>query len=253
MDVYIFKTQEEMGEAAARQAAQLIHTSIQQRDEANIILATGTSQFSTIEHLVQQKGIDWSKVNMFHLSTFIGLPSNHPGSPQRFLTERFISKVGPLKNVYFINGEARDPQKECERLGKIIASYEIDVALLGIGENGHIAVNDPPADFETEEPFIIVNMEINCRRQQLKEGWFQTLEEVPTQAISMSIRQIMKSRHIIVSVPEERKAIAVKNAIEGIVTNMCPASILQEHPDCKIYLDEQAALLLTKTYNTTPE
>ena len=149
-----------------------------------------------------------------------------------------------MKAVYFVEGDAENPQQECQRLGDIITKHPIDVALIGIGENGHLAFNDPPADFETEEPYIIVELDERCRGQQLGEGWFETLEQVPRRAISMSIRQIMKSACLIVSVPEKRKAEAVKNALEGKVTNTCPASILQTHPNCKIFLDVEAASML---------
>jgi len=249
VEVYIYKTKEEMGKAAAEKAASLISDSIEKRGEANILLATGTSQFTTLDHLVSQPNIDWTKVNIFPLCGLVGLPSNHPASCKHYIKERFIQKIGVVKNAYFINADAPDPEAECKRVGKILVQHPADVALLGIGENGHIAINDPPADFETDTPCTIVNLEIHSRKQQLKEGWFQSLEEVPKQAYSISIKHIMKSHHIVVSVPEERKAIAVKNAIEGIVTNMCPASILQEHPDCHIYLDADAASLLTKKYH----
>jgi len=154
--------------------------------------------------------------------------------------------VSGLKAAHFVNGETDDPQQECRRLAAIIAAHPIDVALVGIGENGHLAFNDPPADFDTEEPFIIVELDARCRKQQLGEGWFETLEQVPRRAISMSIRQIMKSACLIVSVPEKRKAQAVKNTLQGQVTNMCPASILQRHKRCKIFMDAEAASLLSE-------
>jgi len=245
MQKSIYKTKEEMGAAAAEHAAAVIKNATEDKAEANIILATGTSQIEMLENLVQAGGIEWSKVTMFHLDEYIGLGVDHPASFRKYLKERFVDKVGSLRAAHFVNGNADNAQQECQRLGDIIAKHPIDVALIGIGENGHLAFNDPPADFETEEAFIIVELDERCRKQQLGEGWFETLEQVPSRAISMSIRQIMKSECLIVSVPEKRKAEAVKNALEEPVTNMCPASILQQHNNCKIFMDEDAASLLS--------
>jgi len=246
MEKLIYATIQEMAAAAAAQAAVAIKNAIKNKAGANIILATGTSQIETLKNLVETPGIDWSKVTMFHLDEYIGLGADHPASFRKYLKERFVDKVGNLKAVHFIRGDTDDPQQECRRLADIIVRHPIDVALIGIGENGHLAFNDPPADFKTQEAFIIVELDERCRKQQLGEGWFKMLEQVPLRAISMSIRQIMKSACIIVSVPEKRKAEAVKNALEGSVTNMCPASILQQHNDCKIFMDEDAASLLSK-------
>jgi len=180
---------------------------------------------------------------MFHLDEYIGLSITHPASFRKYLQERFISKVN-LKNVYLINGEA-NPQQACEKLGELILQHPIDVALVGIGENGHLAFNDPRADFETEEPYIIVELDDACRQQQMNEGWFNSIDDVPQKAISMSIKQIMKSKNIICSVPDKRKAAAVKNCLENSVSNLCPASILQAHKNCIIYLDKDSASLLS--------
>ncbi|MCX5637325.1 MAG: glucosamine-6-phosphate deaminase [Planctomycetota bacterium] len=253
MEKFIYKTKPEAGEAAAVRGAKVIKNVIEKKGEANIILATGTSQIEMLKNLTAADGIDWLKVTMFHLDEYIGLAANHPASFRKYLKEHFVNKLparrvsgGPgLKAVHFVNGDADNPERECRRLGAIIAAHPIDVALVGIGENGHLAFNDPPADFRTEQPFIIVELDEKCRRQQSGEGWFETLEQVPRRAISMSIRQIMKSKCIIVTVPEKRKAEAVKNALEGQVTNMCPASILQRHKNCKIFMDEDAASLLS--------
>jgi len=182
---------------------------------------------------------------MFHLDEYIGLGMEHPASFRKYLKERFVDRVGSLKAYYFIDGDAAEPAAECRRLNELIRAHSIDVALVGIGENGHLAFNDPPADFETEEPYLVVDLDEKCRRQQLGEGWFPALEDVPRKAISMSIRQILKSQIIIVSVPDQRKAQAVKGALEGPVTNLCPSSILQRHPNCRIYLDLKSASLLT--------
>ena len=243
MKKLIYNTKQEMGAAAAAYAADAIKQAIEEKGEANIILATGTSQFETIKNLTSS-GIDFSKVTMFHLDEYIGLPADHPASFRKYLKERFLEKVDNLKAAHFIKPDPNNPQNECNRLADILKSHPIDVALVGIGENGHLAFNDPPADFETQKPYIIVNLDEKCRNQQVGEGWFKTINEVPTQAVSMSIRQIMKSKSIICSVPDKRKARAVKDSLTGPITNMCPASILQNHPDCKIFLDEESASML---------
>ena len=180
---------------------------------------------------------------MFHLDEYIGLPITHGASFRKYLKERFLEKVGNLKDYYLIDGEV-DPVQETKRLGSLIQNHPIDVALVGIGENGHLAFNDPPADFETEEPYLVVDLDQACRAQQFNEGWFPNLEAVPAQAISMSIRQIMKSKSIICSVPDERKANAVKDCVKNPVSNLFPASILQQHGDCTLYLDTASASLI---------
>jgi glucosamine-6-phosphate deaminase len=245
MEKFIYKTKQEMGAAAAAGATEAIKGAIQNKGRANIILATGTSQIEMLKKLVTADGIDWPKVTMFHLDEYIALGPEHPASFRKFLKERFVDKVPGLGAVNFVNGDADDPQAECRKVGDIITANPIDAAMVGIGENGHLAFNDPPADFETEEPYIIVDLDERCRKQQLGEGWFDTLEEVPKRAISMSIRQIMKSECLIVTVPDKRKAEAVRNALEGQVTPTCPSSILQEHKNCKIFLDAEAASLLS--------
>jgi len=248
MRVCIYNTPVELGKAAGSDAADLIRKAIESNGTANIILATGTSQFETLNQLITEKNIDWSKVVMFHLDEYIALSANHPASFVKYLQQRFLARVPKLKAAYLINGE-RDPLEECRRLGDLIREYPIDVALIGIGENGHIAFNDPPADFEIEEPFIIVKLDEACRRQQMGEGWFNSFNEVPLRAISMSVKQIMRSKNIICSVPDSRKAIAVKNTLEKAVSNLYPASILQKHKNCTIYLDRDSAALLDDRTN----
>jgi glucosamine-6-phosphate deaminase len=245
MDLHVFEDKETMGIAAARRTAELLSAAIADRGTANLILATGASQFEMLAALVQQD-VDWSKVTAFHLDEYISLPASHPASFRKYLRERFVEKVPELRAFHFVNGEAEDPEAECDRLDALISSLTIDVACIGIGENGHLAFNDPPADFETEAAYIVVNLDEDCRRQQLGEGWFPTLDAVPKQAISMSIRQIMKSAAIVCTVPDARKAAAVEKAVEGPVTNQVPASILQEHPRCDMYLDTASAVRLSK-------
>ncbi|MBP7050495.1 MAG: glucosamine-6-phosphate deaminase [Phycisphaerae bacterium] len=242
---YIYQTKREVGIAAANCAAQAIRAAIRNNGQANIILATGASQFEMLEQLVASQGIDWLKVVMFHLDEYIGLGPDHPASFRRYLKERFVDHVAPLRATYLVRGDAEDPAEECRRLGVLIKAHPIDVACIGIGENGHLAFNDPPADFETEEPYLTVQLDEQCRKQQLGEGWFKSMNDIPTRAISMSIRQIVKSKLLVVTVPDMRKARAVKMALEGPVTSQCPASILREHENCSLFLDERSASLLT--------
>jgi glucosamine-6-phosphate deaminase len=247
MKVVISETKEELGKLAGKAAADLIRNSINLSGQANVILATGTSQFDTLNELIMQD-IDWSKVTMFHLDEYIGMPDSHPASFRKYLKERFLDKVGPLKTSYLIDGTG-DAQAQINQLAELITKHPIDLALVGIGENGHLAFNDPPADFQTEQPYLIVNLDQPCRLQQMGEGWFASLEDVPLQAISMSVRQIMKSKHIICSVPDMRKAQAVKDSLEMAVDPIYPASILQQHPHCEYYLDKASASLLSKPVN----
>jgi glucosamine-6-phosphate deaminase len=244
MERLIFPDTGSLGTAAAADAAEHIRAAIRSRKRADIILATGTSQLKTLDALVAAEGIDWSKVTMFHLDEYIGLPDTHKASFRKYLREQFVARASTLAAAHFVNGDAADPAAECRRLGALISAVTIAVALVGIGENGHLAFNDPPADFQTETPYIIVDLDDRCRRQQLGEGWFPRFEDVPSRAISMGIRQILKSRHIVVSVPDERKAEAVRNTLEGPVWPKCPASILRTHPSCRMYLDGPAASLL---------
>ena len=246
MNITVSKNKNRTGADAADKGAELIKAAIKENGSAAIVLATGTSQFEMLSSLIQQKGIDWSKVTVFHLDEYIGLSAEHPASFRKYLKERFADKIPNLKKFHYINGENSLPAEECSRLGQEISGVQIDTAFIGIGENGHLAFNDPPADFETEEPYIIVKLDEACRLQQLGEGWFSYEKEVPVSAISMSVRQIMKSRSIIVTVPDRRKAVAVQSALEGEINKLCPASILQSHPDCSVFLDPDSASKLTK-------
>lgn len=245
MEIIITETNDELGKYAGKASAKLIRQAIEIRGQANIIVATGTSQFETLNQLILETGIDWSKVTMFHLDEYIGMPLTHPASFRKYLKDRFLGRISKLKNIFLIDGE-NDPEEEIKRLNVLILKYPIDVALVGIGENGHLAFNDPPADFDTELPYLIVNLDESCRKQQMNEGWFNTLEEVPKQAISMSVRQIMKSPTIICSVPDRRKAEAVRNSLEQIVSPQFPASILQQHPNCLLFLDRNSASSLSR-------
>ena len=244
VNVEIFESKLKLGEVAARDAAALIKQAIASRSVAYVIAATGASQFEFLDALVLHD-VDWQRVEFFHLDEYVGLPETHPASFRRYLTERIIDRVHP-KAFHLINGEADDPHAECRRVGEMISQHTIDVAFVGIGENGHLAFNDPPADFETEEPYLVVTLDEACRRQQLGEGWFDRLDEVPAQAISMSIPQILNAQHILCIVPDQRKAQAVKASVEMDVSPMRPASILQQHPSVKLYLDRESSALLSQ-------
>jgi len=242
MKISIHRTAEELGSTAAAEGAKLISEALRARGMANIIVATGASQIGMLSSLVKAD-VDWSGVTAFHLDEYIGLPFDHPASFRKYLKERFVDQV-PLKEFHYVNGEGDQPEAECRRVGAIIRENPIDVAFIGIGENGHLAFNDPPADFKTHDPYLVVHLDLVCRTQQFNEGWFASVEEVPSTAISMSIRQILESRSIICTVPGQQKAKAVKCALEGPVTLHCPASILQEHPDVRTFLDGESSSLI---------
>jgi glucosamine-6-phosphate deaminase len=231
-----------LAEAAARDAAARIREAIVSRGRARIVAATGASQIAFLERLVQEPGIDWLLVELFHLDEYIGLPIDHPASFRKYLLERLIRPAG-IARYHLLDGE-RDPAAVCRQVGARLRKEWVDVAFVGIGENGHLAFNDPPADFATDEPYLIVQLDERCRRQQVGEGWFATLEEVPTTAISMSVRQIMAARGIVCVVPDRRKAEAVRAAVKGPIDPMVPASILRNHPDIAMYLDRESASLL---------
>ena len=242
MEISISPTKQGLGKKAAKAGAELLRKAIAEKGFANIIVATGASQFEMLEELVKEN-IDWKVVTAFHLDEYIGIPATHPSSFRKFINERFADLV-PLQAFHYVDGDPGNPEEECMRLGKIIAQHPIDVAFIGIGENSHVAFNDPPADFDTVSPYLIVHLDDACRRQQLGEGWFPTFDDVPKRAISMSIKQIMKSKAIICSVPDKRKAWAVNIAVKGPVTNLVPASILQQHPHTLLFLDRKSASLL---------
>lgn len=245
IDVRVFKTKEAMGAAAATLGAEMIRKAIADRNEANIIVATGASQFEMLANLVQQAHIPWNCVTAFHLDEYVGLPLDHVASFRLYLWQRFVSRLPiPLKAFHYINAEM-DVAAECLRLGQIIDRCQIDVAFVGIGENAHLAFNDPPADFATVTPYHVVELDEACRRQQHREGWFPTLDDVPNKAVTMSINKIMESLSIICTVPDSRKAGAVSKSLKGGVTPSVPASILQLHEHVAMFLDEPAAASLS--------
>lgn len=234
----------EAGKRAAKKGAASLRDAIRKRSDASVILATGASQFNLLDALVDAPDIDWSRVTIFHLDEYVGIEASHKASFVRYLQERFLSHVPKVREFVSINGNAADIALEIKRVSQIANQFAIDVAFVGIGENGHLAFNDPPADFETNEPFICVELDEKCRMQQSNEGWFPSIDDVPMLAISMSINQIMKSSTIICTVTDTRKADAVRSALEGDISNLCPASILQSHDDTHVFLDRTAAAKL---------
>lgn len=241
MNVTVSKTKEEMGRKAAEHGLERIRQALDEKGSASIILATGASQFEMLEHLVSDETIDWSRVTAFHLDEYLGLPMSHGASFRRYLKERFVDRLPvEIGQFHYIQAE-ENPEEECERLGRLISEAEIDVAFIGIGENAHIAFNDPPADFTTRDPYIVVELDEACRQQQLGEGWFSSFEEVPEKAISMSVQQILKAKAIVCTVPDKRKAEAVKKTFEEPITPEVPATILREHDNCHFFLDTESA------------
>ncbi len=238
MEIRICKNSEELGKSAAKHVAQVLKDCIAEKGSARIVLSTGASQFDTIKALVEEPGIKWDCVEMFHLDEYVDLPETHGASFRKYLKERFVEKVGTLKATHFVDGT-----KECiAKLTEEIRKSPIDIGLIGIGENGHIAFNDPPADFDTKEAYIIVNLDERCKKQQMGEGWFATIDDVPKQAVSMTTYQIMQCQRIVSCVPYKVKAEAVENTLKAKeVTNMIPATLLKTHPDFILYVDEDSA------------
>lgn len=244
MLVRIFPDKATLSLAAADQASSAIRQAISQRGRARIVAATAASQIDFLDALTRTPGIDWRDVEVFHLDEYIGLPITHPGSFRGMLLQQLISKTG-ITNYHLLDGDTGDPAEVAQRVGAQLASAPVDIEFLGIGENGHIAFNDPPADFNTENPYIVVELDEACRRQQVGEAWFSDISQVPKQALSMSVRQILKAKEILAVVPDSRKAEAVKACFEGEISPTAPASVLRNHPHATIYLDVDSASRLT--------
>jgi glucosamine-6-phosphate deaminase len=243
IDVRVLPDKLTLGRTAAAEAAAILRETIARKGGANLVAATGAAQFEFLAALIATPGIEWGKTVFFHLDEYVGLPATHPASFRRFLRERIADRVRP-GTFHFIEGDAADPLAECRRLGELIRAHPIDLSFVGIGENGHLAFNDPPADFVTQEPYLVVELDEACRRQQLGEGWFPALDDVPRHAISMSIAQVLRTQRILCIVPDARKARAVKASLQGGVSPERPASALQNHPATTVYLDPESAALL---------
>jgi glucosamine-6-phosphate deaminase len=244
VNIKTYPDRQTMSRSAAAHAADALRRIIVEHGCARIIAATGASQIDFLEALTSSPGIDWSSIEMFHLDEYVGLPVSHRASFRRYLLDRLINKAG-IGRYHLLNGD-EDPSAAARTVGTLVAECPVDLAFVGIGENCHLAFNDPPADFTTDDPYLIVTLDEACRRQQVGEGWFASIDDVPARAISMSVRQILKSKDIIAVVPDARKAAAVKACVEGPVSPIAPASILQTHPNTTLYLDEDSAALLTR-------
>ncbi len=242
MQILVHSDAAAMGRDSAERAATILKAALAERNEARLVVATGASQFTVLEHLTSDRSIDWGRIDAFHLDEYVGLDDQHPASFCRYLRERFVSRV-PLRSFSYLDGK-QDPEQTIAKVGAKLTAAPIDLALIGIGENAHLAFNDPPANFDTEAPYLIVQLDEACRQQQVGEGWFPSLADVPTRAISMSVRQILKCRYLICSVPDARKAVAVQRSVEGPLTPDVPASILRQHPQVVLNLDTAAASLL---------
>jgi glucosamine-6-phosphate deaminase len=245
MKITVSRNKEKCGKEAANKAIAILKGKLKSSEIVRFVAATGKSQFEFLNALTSCRSIDWSNTEMFHLDEYVGLPETHPASFRRYLRERLVNKVHP-GIVHYIKGDIYDPYKECERIGKLVSEKRVDLAFIGIGENGHIAFNDPPADFETQEPYIVVDLDEKCRMQQVGEGWFESIKKVPKKAISMSVNQIMESEIIICTCPDKRKAKTVRNCLsnDAKITPIYPASILKRHDHCYVFLDKESASLL---------
>lgn len=246
MKISIFDTKEDLGKHAADTGAEQIRQAIKARGKASIILATGASQFEMLNALINEPQIDWKKIKVFHLDEYVGIPETHPASFRKYLKERFVSKVPGLMAFNYIRGDAADTADEIKRLNTLIQNEQIDAAFIGIGENGHLAFNDPPADLKTGDPYIMVELDDACRKQQTGEGWFASVSEVPKKAVSMAIPFILKSRCIICTVPDTRKAKAVNMALYGKIGPKNPCASLRNHANCYLMLDRPAAAKILK-------
>lgn len=244
MRLYIHDDAKTLGKQAGNEAGDLINAAVTAKGQARLVIATGASQFATLETLVARQDINWSKVECFHLDEYIGVPDTHPASFRRYLKERFVARVKSLGAFHGVGGDAADPDAECKRLGALIRTKPVDVLLLGIGENGHLAFNDPPADIITREPYLVVNLDEGCRRQQLGEGWFPNLEAVPRQAITMSMNFMLNATALVASVPDARKAEAVRGSVESALSPLMPGTYLRVHHRCSLHVDRAAASTL---------
>lgn len=242
--VVVHNTREESGEAAAARTAELIQNAIDQRGQARIIVATGNSQLAFIDALVKHHEVDWQRVEVFHMDEYVGMSADHPASFRKWIRERVVERVRPAA-AYYIEGDAEDLEAEMKRYANLLSARVPDLAFVGIGENGHIAFNDPPvADFC--DPLVIkrVQLDERCRLQQVGEGHFPDLASTPTEALTLTCPALLAARHLICCVPELRKAQAVRDALLGPISTECPASILRTHGDAVLYLDSESASLL---------
>jgi len=241
--VLIFESSQALGARAADDLAEILSRTLAERELASIILATGNSQLQFMQALRAKEGIAWDRVVVFHMDDYTGMSDRHPASFPKYIREKLTDHVRP-RAFYAMRGDAPDVQAEIARYRDLLAQYPADACVLGIGENGHLAFNDPPADFETEAVVHVVDLDERCRLQQVGEGHFATLADVPAQALSLTVPALLAARHVLGVVPEARKAEAVRAALRGPVTPACPASILRTQPHVTLYLDQESAALL---------
>ena len=238
MVIDISKDAIELGLSAAHFAALKLNEAITRNGEARLVVSTGSSQFETFQALLKEK-VEWERVEVFHLDEYIGLPITHNASFRKYLNERFISHIRS-KKFHSVDVEG-DIENKIRLLTTEIRKKPVDIGLIGIGVNGHIAFNDPPADFDNREAYIIVNLDDQCRLQQVNEGWFKSMEDVPSRAVSMTPWQIMQCKTIVSCVPHKVKALSVRNTLINKLTNMVPATLLKQHKDFHLYLDTNSA------------
>jgi glucosamine-6-phosphate deaminase len=243
MQIVVAEDRQQLGRYVAQRAAEIIRACLSRHDHVHLVVATGSSQFEVLSQLVTQPDIDWGRVHGFHLDEYLGIDQNHSASFCGYLKQRFVDHV-PLGSFFYLDGSL-PPEELRQRACNQLQGKRIDLLLCGIGENGHLAFNDPPADFQSEDPYLLVRLDEACRKQQVGEGWFDSLQSVPERAISMSVRQILKADTILCSAPDRRKAEAVQRSVEGNIDPMVPASILQQHPNAELILDTQSASLLS--------
>ena len=240
--VRIHPTSEELGQAAASHARDSLQSLLVNQKSVRMLAATGASQLAFLDILTGDRSVEWQRVELFHLDEYVGLGLQHPASFARYIKERIIDRTG-IERYHLLDGTL-DPHAVTAEMGQKIAAAPIDLAFVGIGENGHLAFNDPPADFEADDPYLVVELDQMCRQQQVGEGWFRSLEDVPTRAITLSIKQLMKAAEILCIVPDRRKAMAVRACLDGPVSPLAPASVLRLHPNATIYLDRESSSLL---------
>jgi glucosamine-6-phosphate deaminase len=242
--IRIFPTKQQMASAAAGHAAESLRLLLGKQAAVRLLAATGASQIEFLERFTANPDLDWTRVELFHLDEYVGLGIDHPASFARYIKERIIDRTG-ITSYHLLDGR-RDPEEMLAEINREITKAPIDLAFVGIGENGHLAFNDPPADFETDKPYLLVELDRACREQQVGEGWFRSVDEVPKQALSISIPQLLKSREILCVVPDRRKAAAVRACLEGPLSASAPASALRAHPNTTIFLDADSASLLSR-------
>jgi len=244
LEVRVFSTQEELALAASLAAVAHLRAVLEAQDQAAVIFATGNSQIRFLDHLAAGTEIDWSRITMFHMDEYLGIAPDHPASFRRYLRERVQARLKP-RAFHYLEGEALEPLKECERYTQLLHAQMIDLCCLGIGENGHLAFNDPPvADFHDPLSVKLVKLDDACRRQQVGEGHFPGMEAVPQYAFTLTLPALCGSGRMLCIVPEQRKARAVRDALCGAITPQCPASFLRRQSHCTLFLDGESSQLL---------